>query len=490
MRSGNKCWTAYLVCVLCTLGAVEGGWAQTRWSAPAIIRGRVVDAAGTALEGARVRLYRGASDDSLYSSTPVAAGETAAKADGSFSFNAPAGQYTLQLAAPRDQLARWVAEPVSLRLSPGQEAEVRLEARSGGLCEIFLTEDTSSRPVVQARVKIRERNNLANDTTATSDAGGVARVRLLPGEYEIESVLREGYAYDGQTRVVTIEEDETCRVALILTPTVQGVVRDPQGRPVAGARVRIVGAGREEATSDEQGRFEIAWDRQYQFQNAVSFVLVARHEPRNLATTMAIGRNATWLEVRLQAYPVLAGRLTDPSGQGIAGAGAYVTLRVPNWGDTPLSEEITVTGADGRFQIRAIPPVGQCTLHSYAQAYGSRDTDVPVKTVEGLSFDVGTLTLPPANLSVAGWALDASGHPLAEATIYGWGEGQPLRLSAQTDAQGRFTLAGVCPGQVNLRVDADAGDGKRLGGQGRADAGATGVVIISHEPYLRVSRER
>jgi hypothetical protein len=440
-----------------------------------------VDTAGAALEGVRVRLYRGTYEDSIYSATLVLIGETAARADGSFSFSVPAGQYTLQLATPRDQLARWVAEPESLRLGPGQEVEARIEARSGGLCEIVISEDAGNKPVAQARASIRERTSLFNGMTVTSDASGVARIRLLPGEYEIESVLCEGYAYDGPSQAVTIEEGETRRIAFLLTPTVRGVVRDPQGRPVAGARVRIVGAGREEATSDQQGRFEIGWDRRYQFRNALSFCLVAQHEPRNLATTMAIGRDTTWLDVKLQACPPLAGRLTDPSGQGIAGAGAYVTLRVPNWGDTPLSEEITVTGADGRFRIRAVPPVGQCILHSNAQAYGSKDTDVPVKTAGGLSFDVGTLTLPPANLFVTGWVLDVSGNPVADATVYGWGEGQPLRLSAQTDAQGRFTLARVCPGKVNLRVDASPGGERRLQGQVLADAGATGVVIISRD---------
>ncbi|MCL5282241.1 MAG: carboxypeptidase-like regulatory domain-containing protein [Planctomycetes bacterium] len=326
MQRGSKRWIACLVCLLSFLGVAPSGWVQARWSGSAIIRGRVVDATGAALENVRVRLYRGTYDDSFYSSTLVSVGETVARGDGSFSFSVPGGQYTLQLATPRDQAAQWVAEPVSLRLGPGQDVEARIEARSGGLCEIVLAEEATNKPVAQARMSIRERADLASGMSILSDATGVARVRLLPGEYEIEGVSCEGYAYDGPSQAVAIEEGETRRVALILTPTVRGVVRDPQGRPVPGARVRIVGAGREEALSNQQGRFEIAWDRQYQFRNAVSFVLVAQQELRNLATTMVIGRYTTWLEVKLQDCPPLAGRLTDPSGQGIAGAGAYVTM--------------------------------------------------------------------------------------------------------------------------------------------------------------------
>jgi len=475
---------ASMAALLLVLGATERGWAQTT------VRGRVVDTAGAAVAGARVRLYRGNYEDSFYSSTLVLAGETVAKADGSFSFSAPPGQYTLQLATPRDQVAPWVAEPVALRVDPGESAETRIVVRRGGLWEIAVGEAGSNRALAQARVSIQEPAGLSNVMSVTSDADGVARIRLLPGEYEIRSVVCEGYAYDGQRRTVTIADGETRRVALLLTPNVRGVVRDPEGLPVAGARVRIVGAGREEATSDEQGRFEIVWDRRYQFREAPTFYLVARHEPRNLVTTMVIGGEVTWLDVRLQACPALAGRLTNPQGQGIAGAWTYVTLTVPNWGDTPLSEEVTAAGADGRFQIRAVPPTGLCTLHSDAHSYGSKDTAVPVGTAKGLSLDVGTLTLPPANLSVSGRVVDSRGNPVANALVYGWGEGQPIKLNAETDAQGRFTLDRVCAGQVNLRIDADLGDGRYLQIRTLANAGATGLEIRSREPYSRLSQER
>ncbi len=490
MRRGKRSWVGGWATFLLALGVMGSGWAQARWSTPGIIQGRVVDTAGAVLAGARVRLYRGNYEDSFYSSTLVLAGEVVAKADGSFSFNAPPGQYTVQLATPRDQIAPWVAEPVALRLDPGETAEAKLVVHSGGLWEIGVAEAGSNKPLAQARVNIQEPAGLSNVMTITCDADGVARIRLLPGEYEIQSVQCEGYAYDGQRRAVTIADGETRRVGLLLTPNVRGVVRDPQGRPVAGARVRIVGAGREEVTSDEQGRFEIVWDRRYQFQDALTFYLVARHESRNLATTMVIGREATALDVKLQACPALAGRLTDPGGRGIAGAWTYVTLTVPNWGDTPLSEEVTATGADGRFQIRAVPPAALCTLHSDAQAYGTNDTTVPVGTANGLAFDVGTLTLSPASLSVSGRVLDSQGNPVAQAMIYGWGDGQPLKLYAETDAQGRFLLERVCPGPVNLRIDIDLGDGKRVQVRTLANAGATGLEIRPREPYGRVSQER
>ena len=163
---------------------------------------------------------------------------------------------------------------------------------------------------------------------------------------------------------------------------------------------------------------------------------------------------------------------------------------MPNWGDTPLSEEVTATGADGRFEIRAVPATGQCTLHTYAEAYGSKDTVVPVRTPDGLSFNVGTLMLPPANLSVSGRVLDTRGNPVANALIYGWGEGQPVKLNAETDALGRFILDRVCAGKINLRVDANLGGGKHLRMQVLADAGASNVEITSRDPLSQWSQER
>jgi protocatechuate 3,4-dioxygenase beta subunit len=95
------------------------------------------------------------------------------------------------------------------------------------------------------------------------------------------------------------------------------------------------------------------------------------------------------------------------------------------------------------------------------------------------------LTLLSASLSVTGQVLDTQGYPIGKAMIYGWGEGQPIKLNTQADAEGRFTLAGVCAGPIDLRVDADWGGGKHLQAHVLADGGATGLQIT---PLYSVGR--
>jgi protocatechuate 3,4-dioxygenase beta subunit len=481
---GSPIWCWVIISIL--LGAANSGRAGARWSIQATLRGKVVDAGGAPVEGVMVRLYR---DRAAYGDTPasermVSAGEAATPTDGSFSFSVTAGDYTLQSAPSGDALSPRVAEPVSVRLAAGQVADISIEVRQSGLLEVTVVNAASNRALPQARAQIRSQAG-EPQMSAASDADGGVRMPLLPGTYEIGDVRRNGYTYEGPHRPLVIEEGRTTRLTMVLTPNVHGVVRDPRGLPVSGARVRMVGAGREDAISDGEGRFDIAWDRQCQFRDAASYSLVIQHEQRNLAATLEIGRHTGALDVRLHACPVLTGRLVDAGGRGIAGAGAYVTLNVPNWGDTPLSEEVAETDAGGRFEIRAVPPTGQCTLHTWADAYGSRDMTVPVKTAEGLSFDVGTLTLPPANLSIAGRARDAWGNPMARAMVFGWGAGQPVKINTQTDAEGLFTLAGVCPGKVNLRVDANLGGGRHLRAQTLAEAGDTNLLIGSRGLFAK-----
>jgi hypothetical protein len=74
--------------------------------------------------------------------------------------------------------------------------------------------------------------------------------------------------------------------------------------------------------------------------------------------------------------------------------------------------------------------------------------------------------------------------------ICGWGEGQPLKLNAETDAQGRFTLGRVCAGMVNLLVDVNVGAGRYLQVQTLVNAGAAGLQITVRDLYRQWSKEQ
>ena len=81
--------------------------------------------------------------------------------------------------------------------------------------------------------------------------------------------------------------------------------------------------------------------------------------------------------------------------------------------------------------------------------------------------------------------MDLQDQPVANATISvsGYGDGQPDHLSAQTDAQGRFTLKGVCQGRVNIRAEVNQGN-RRLSANALTDGGSTDIKIVLREGSL------
>jgi hypothetical protein len=349
------------------------------------------------------------------------------------------------------------------------------EVRQDGLLGIVVEDAFKGAPIGNASVDVRRLDGVSCGSVV-SDANGVAWIHLLPGQYEIFDADGEGYTYEGPRQLVTMVPGLTDRVVMALTPNVHGVVRDPAGTPIVRASVKVVGAGREEVTSDGQGRYDIAWDRRCRLRDVPTLCLVARHERRNLGVVTEIGQSTSFLDVTLQPCAPLTGRIVDPDGRGIAGGWVCLTLSVANWGEAPLCDEHVKADSGGRFEIRAVPPGRRYTVHAYADGYGGKDAVADVRTAAAL--DVGSLTLPRASLSVTGRVLDTEGNPLANARVRGWGSGQPIKLDARTDAAGWFKLGGVCAGRVGLRVDSEWVWGVPLATMASADGGATNVEIV------------
>lgn len=405
--------------------------------------------------------------------------------DGTFTVPAlPAGQYSLQLATLRDGLADWVAAPMPVTLKAGEtKTGLKFEVSKGGILEVAIADAASNKPLEKASVNIQAAQG-SRWFGGTSDAEGVARIRLAPGTYQFQGASKQGYGYEQRQEMVTVEEGTTKRVAVALkeTPRIRGVARDPAGAPVAGARVRVLPAGYQDITSDAEGRFEAAWDPRSWSTGRTTFCLLARHEQRNLAAVVDIAEEASMLDVKLEPGMVVVGRIADPNGKGIAGARVNPMLRMSTWG-SPLSRDQTQTDSNGNFEIRAVPPAHRYSIHFSANGYGSKQNETVETNADATRrLDIGIVTLPVANLSVSGRVVDLQDQPVANATIRvsGYGDGQPDNLSAQTDAQGRFTLQGVCQGRVNIRAEVNQGN-RRLSANALTDGGSADIKIVLRE---------
>ncbi len=186
------------------------------------------------------------------------------KEDGTFSINAlSTGRHILQLAAPRQGLADWVAEPVEVITEAGKtRSDVKVQLGKGGVLEVVVTEAASNQPLDRASISIRDEKN-KEWLSADSDKDGIARIRLVPGGYQISGVYKQAFTSDRRQETITIEDGATERIAWALNemPKVSGVVRDADGKPVEGVKLSILPASVEEASSDSQGKFEVIWDR-------------------------------------------------------------------------------------------------------------------------------------------------------------------------------------------------------------------------------------
>lgn len=280
------------------------------------------------------------------------------------------------------------------------------------------------------------------DSSAMVDAQNGAVLALGPvpeGEYTLHVT---------SDRRITVERqldlkpgDNTLEVTLRTAPRIRGVVLDPEGNPVAAARVSVSDGMQETAVtlSDEAGAFDL----ELTFAGEVT---VMANQAKAGDATVTTRAPIDDLKIQLAPRAVLEVELTDFDGAQVTGE---LSVRQPEravirWVELPESGPARVAGLPG----------GKYVLEKYMPER------IPI--VKELDLAEGRVTRLSLRLergvTLTGSVVDHEGKPVPEAIVTLEGR----RESVLTDAAGRFAWSGLVAGPAQLQAAQQNGQSAQL----------------------------
>ncbi len=364
--------------------------------------------------------------------------------DGSYTLAVPAGCYTVQAAKEgysftAVQIA--VANPAQVsvpRLDPTETSYANFEAE--------LTLYTLSGRITLDGAGLAGVAVSAGSQSATTDASGDYAIGgLTAGVYTVTASKAE-YSFGPASQEVTLGPNKrgVNFTAAVVTYTVAGRIT-VNGAGLAGVTVN---AGDRDAVTAANGAYSIAG------LPAGDYTVIAAKfgysfDPATRQVTL--GPDATAMDFTAQANDTpgepptytLSGRISTADGAGVPGV--TLTATRPAAADATAAVPSAVTGADGRYTISGLR-AGSYTVTASKSGY---------------TFDPATrqVTLGPdaAAVDFAGQAGETStyaisgritvnGAGLAGVTVSAGGQ------SAVTDADGRYTIAGLPTGSYTLSL--------------------------------------
>jgi RNA polymerase sigma factor (sigma-70 family) len=284
-----------------------------------------------------------------------------------------------------------------------------------------------------------------------------------------EQAFQQGRAPDSLV-VVLPETGEVVRDFILpLGGTVEGRVADPDGKPVAGVRVRGVpigyAPGGTAVPTPADGIFHLEGVRAGRGVTVTAYTegpkgVSGRSEPFDLAA----GATARGVEVVVRPYASgsLAGRVAGPEGAPVRGAVLRLLPGSPEessnrgpafWNESRVYSSSHPVAPDGTFRIEGLR-AATYTLQAEAPGFGpSRGPTVALKDGEARA-DLAVLLAPDARIS--GRVVDEAGAPVAGAAVIVQENESGLvwlaAVQAASDGEGRFSVGGLAPVEYSVRV--------------------------------------
>ncbi len=192
---------------------------------------------------------------------------------------------------------------------------------------------------------------------------------------------------------------------------------------------------------------------------------------RNLVVARKINEDTRAIDVNLEPGVIVTGEVVGSDGKTIGNTRILMKLQDSAW-QSILRPIILESDAEGRFEIRALPPGYEYALSTRSMGYREGRINVQPDDVRDNRVDGVSIVLARGEFSISGVVVNASGRPVTDAEVFCYGEGQP-RNRVKTGADGKFTLEGVFKGQLTVQ-----GTAYGLYGLADAEAGATNVRIM------------
>jgi protocatechuate 3,4-dioxygenase beta subunit len=457
----------------------EGATSVENFSLPAGARlvGRALDESGKPVAGAAVSCSLDAATEegpkNMYQMPGQwYGGNAVTDAEGRYSVGGLTKEtYHLEIRPPEGKgLAPAVLRGVNAPDSGDVELQDVTLYREGRLAGVVLGPD--GKPVAGARVAVPGAATRTDPPpAATTDTAGRFVLAGLPTDKYSATVTPPAgspsceHVFEG----LAVVSGLTIRHELKLPEgaAVAGTVTDPDGRPVAGAAVRIMlGYQRgPEATTDASGNFKIVGVTPALRQTGPGQppeIKLSVYPPATSASLLvasqtlkglAAGQTAD-LNIKLAGGGILTGIVKGPDGRPLAKCTVIAFQQMGNYGYTSTGGDLT--GPDGRYTIGHVPP-GNWAL-SVLPPSGSTlmMQAVPAKNVAPGSTETADVTLQTGAV-VAGRLTTTRGTPVAGAHVrldLGRDGGVPYmpgmenqgRYVALTDKDGVFRFKGLTPG--------------------------------------------